>query len=72
MAYNLYKFKIDNIKIEITTIFFILQKFFCFISPPTNERKEFLLNKRICADLNLWSINLKFLQNVGHIVFYNL
>ena len=29
-------------------------------------------NKKIRADLNLWSINLKFLQIVCHIVVYNM
>ena len=28
MAYNMYKFQIDSIKIEISTIFFTPQKFF--------------------------------------------
>jgi len=45
--------------------FFIPHKIFHFMGPPTNETKEFPRNKNICADLNLWAINLKFTLETG-------
>ena len=68
--------------LSLSTFLYGLQGRYVFVSelnpyntnmtPPTNEKKEFLQNKKMCAYLNLWAFNMKFLQNIGHIVFYSL
>ena len=50
MAYNLQKFQIDSSQAEISTNFFIPQKFFCILDQ---------------LGLNFDAINLKFVQIVG-------
>ena len=37
-----------------------------------HQMEEFLQSKTIHAELNVWAINLKFLQIKGHIVVPNL
>jgi len=57
MAYNLQKFQIDSSQAEISTNFFIPQKFICILDQ---------------LGLNFDVINLKFVQIVGNIIVYNL
>jgi len=57
VTYNLWHFRIDSIKIETSTDFFIQQKFYLLMGRP---------------GLNVNAINPKFLQFIGNIVVYNL